>query len=135
MVAEEGRPRSMSRLSTAGRSAATASRDGGDDGPLHSPRVVEFAVHLGIDLNEETDKKLVWIAKQAVNEALPEGWSQVLPVPASLPGPAVPAGQCPSMRPRSLPAMAWGARRGVDRAPFRSMPYTLPLGLRVSARG
>ena len=63
--------------------------EGGDDqdGAL-SPRVVEFAVHLGMNLKDPVDSKLLWVPKQAVSEALPDGWSQVLylpPLPSLLP--------------------------------------------------
>jgi hypothetical protein len=45
------------------------------DGVL-SARGEEFAKHLGINLDDEEDKLHAWIAEKAVNESLPEGWSQ-----------------------------------------------------------
>jgi hypothetical protein len=45
------------------------------DGVL-SLRGEEFAKHIGINLDDEQDKLHAWIAEKAVNENLPEGWSQ-----------------------------------------------------------
>jgi hypothetical protein len=41
-----------------------------------TPRTEEFAEHLGIDLNNAEDSKHLWLARTAVREPLPEGWSQ-----------------------------------------------------------
>lgn len=45
------------------------------DGHL-SDKGEEFAVHLGIDLEDPEDRQHAWIAETAVNEVLPDGWSQ-----------------------------------------------------------
>ena len=45
------------------------------DGHL-SDKGEEFAVHLGIDLENPEDRQHAWIAETAVNEVLPDGWSQ-----------------------------------------------------------
>lgn len=41
-----------------------------------TPRTEEFAGHIGIDLNNPEDTTHVWLARKAVREPLPEGWSQ-----------------------------------------------------------
>ena len=41
-----------------------------------TPRTEEFAEHLGIDLNNAEDSKHLWLARTAVREPLPDGWSQ-----------------------------------------------------------
>lgn len=45
------------------------------DGML-SAKGEEFAMHIGIDLEDSDDKKHAWIAERAVSESMPEGWSQ-----------------------------------------------------------
>ena len=41
-----------------------------------TPRTEEFAGHIGLDLNDPADCQHLWLAKKAVREPLPEGWSQ-----------------------------------------------------------
>ena len=41
-----------------------------------SEKAEEFARHIGIDLNDPSDKIHAWIAQRAVDEPLPEGWTQ-----------------------------------------------------------
>jgi hypothetical protein len=41
-----------------------------------TPRTEEFAGHIGLDLNDPADRKHLWLARTAVREPLPEGWSQ-----------------------------------------------------------
>jgi len=41
-----------------------------------TPRTQEFAGHIGIDLNDPEDTNHLWLARKAVREPLPDGWSQ-----------------------------------------------------------
>ena len=41
-----------------------------------SEKAEEFAKHIGIDLNDPSDRSHAWIAQRAVDEPLPEGWTQ-----------------------------------------------------------
>jgi hypothetical protein len=41
-----------------------------------SEKAEEFAKHIGIDLDDPSDRIHAWIAQRAVDEPLPEGWTQ-----------------------------------------------------------
>ena len=41
-----------------------------------SEKAEEFAKHIGIDLDDPLDRIHAWIAQRAVDEPLPEGWTQ-----------------------------------------------------------
>ena len=41
-----------------------------------SEKAEEFARHIGIDLDDPADRIHAWIAQRAVDEPLPDGWTQ-----------------------------------------------------------
>ena len=50
--------------------------DGIDNTISLSEKAEEFAKHIGIDLDDPFDRIHAWIAQRAVDEPLPEGWTQ-----------------------------------------------------------
>ena len=67
---------SLSPTKDGGARRISVAEDGADWDGVLSARGEEFAKHIGINLEDEADRIHAWIAEKAVNEALPEGWSQ-----------------------------------------------------------
>jgi hypothetical protein len=62
--------------SSTGPRGVSGADEGGESEIGLSLRGEEFAKHIGIKLEDEEDRLHAWIAEKAVNENLPEGWSQ-----------------------------------------------------------